>query len=158
MEAKWCVYMLRCGDGTFYTGITNDLDKRIAAHRKGSGAKYTAGRGPFSVFYTETGLSKSAASKREHIIKKMSRKKKEGLTGGSMKIVSVSSGENSDVPSIHLCLGTGLNHHLCDTLFHASETDIDGYVVFDGNDPRAFFKYRKDAEFFLKNHQSYEKP
>jgi putative endonuclease len=43
---RWCVYLLRCGDGSLYAGITNDLQKRLQAHRSGKGARYTRGRGP----------------------------------------------------------------------------------------------------------------
>ena len=47
----WYVYILRCGDGTLYTGITDDVDRRLAVHRSGKGAKYTRGRGPLEVVY-----------------------------------------------------------------------------------------------------------
>ena len=48
---QWCVYILRCGDGTLYTGMTDDFEKRLAAHRSGKGAKYTRGRAPFEAVY-----------------------------------------------------------------------------------------------------------
>ena len=73
------VYILRCGDGSFYTGWTNDLKKRLTAHQEGRGAKYTRGRGPLQLVYTEEFDSKSEAIKREYHIKKMSRKEKETL-------------------------------------------------------------------------------
>ena len=50
---SYTLYILRCGDGTLYTGITNDLPRRLYAHRAGTGAKYTRGRGPLSLVYTE---------------------------------------------------------------------------------------------------------
>lgn len=79
-EGKWTVYILRCGDGTLYTGITNDMDARLAAHRCGKGAKYTRGRGPLELAYTEVLDTKSLALKREHGIKSLSREQKLALT------------------------------------------------------------------------------
>jgi len=76
---QWVVYILKCADGTLYTGITNDLGARLAAHEDGSGAKYTRGRGPFKVVYVEDCAGRSAASAREFAIKKLSRAGKMGL-------------------------------------------------------------------------------
>jgi len=73
---QWVVYILKCSDGSFYTGITNDLEARVAAHSDGSGAKYTKGRGPFEIVYTEECDDRSAASSREFAIKKLSRAEK----------------------------------------------------------------------------------
>ena len=73
---EWTVYILACADGSLYTGITNDLDSRIAAHEDGTGAKYTRGRGPFRLAYTESCENRSAASKRERDIKNLSRDEK----------------------------------------------------------------------------------
>jgi putative endonuclease len=70
------VYLLRCGDGTLYTGITNDLEKRIDAHRTGRGARYTRGRGPLTLLHHEPVRTKSAALKREHQWKRMRRAEK----------------------------------------------------------------------------------
>ena len=75
----WYVYMLRCGDGTLYTGITDEVDRRLAAHRSGKGAKYTRGRGPLELVYTEEQPDKSAALRREVQIKKLRREQKEAL-------------------------------------------------------------------------------
>jgi len=72
----WIVYILRCVDGTLYTGITNDLDRRVSAHESGQGAKYTKGRGPFQLVYNETCEDRGAASKRENEIKSLSRDEK----------------------------------------------------------------------------------
>ena len=79
MEKTWYLYILRCGDGTLYTGITTDVDKRLEAHRTGKGAKYTRGRGPLELVYREELPDHSAALKREHEIKAMSRTEKEKL-------------------------------------------------------------------------------
>ena len=72
----WYIYILRCGDDTLYTGITDDVEKRFAAHCAGKGAKYTRGRGPLTLVYMEEVEDKSAALKREHVIKKLSRAEK----------------------------------------------------------------------------------
>jgi putative endonuclease len=73
---RWCVYLLRCGDGTLYAGITNDLCKRLGAHRNGRGARYTRGRGPLTLVHEEPARSKSAALRREHQLKRMRRREK----------------------------------------------------------------------------------
>lgn len=75
----WYVYMLRCGDGTLYTGMTDDVQRRLAAHRSGKGAKYTRGRGPLELVYTEEQPDKGSALRREHKIKKLRREQKEAL-------------------------------------------------------------------------------
>ena len=69
----WYVYILSCRDGTLYTGITNDLDRRIRAHNDGKGAKYTRSRGPVKVVYREIYESRSMAQKREYKIKQWTR-------------------------------------------------------------------------------------
>ena len=75
----WTVYILRCGDGTLYTGITDDIPRRLAAHRAGKGAKYTRGRGPLELVYQERVPDKSAALRREAAIKRLRRREKERL-------------------------------------------------------------------------------
>ena len=60
----WWVYILRCADGTLYTGATNDLDRRLAAHNAGRGAKYTRARRPVALVYREAAADKSAALQR----------------------------------------------------------------------------------------------
>lgn len=70
------VYMLRCKDGSLYTGWTNDLVHRLAMHRSGRGAKYTRGRGPLELVYTEELADKESALRRECAIKAMPRAKK----------------------------------------------------------------------------------
>ena len=73
---SWTVYILECGDGTLYTGITNRLQERIEAHGAGLGAKYTRGRGASRVVYTEPAADRAAASRRETAIKKLTRQAK----------------------------------------------------------------------------------
>ena len=70
------VYLLRCSDGSLYCGWTNELERRLVAHNSGKGAKYTRGRRPVELVYTEEYESKSAAMKREYEIKQLSRAEK----------------------------------------------------------------------------------
>lgn len=76
---SWHAYLLRCGDGSLYAGATNDLRKRLAAHRAGAGAKYTRGRGPLALVWKKRVRSKSAALKLEARVKRMTRKGKLAL-------------------------------------------------------------------------------
>ena len=77
--SAWTLYILKCNDDSYYTGITNNIEKRIADHEAGKGAKYTRGRGPFEIVYQEKWLDRSSASKREFEVKKLSRSEKENL-------------------------------------------------------------------------------
>ncbi len=72
-------YILECADGTLYTGWTNDLEKRLAAHNAGQGAKYTRGRGPVRLRYYEVFTDKEAALRREASLKRLSRTEKLAL-------------------------------------------------------------------------------
>ena len=76
MEKEWTVYILECRDGTLYTGITDDLPRRLKAHEAGKGAKYTRGRGPLTLRYQEQHPDKSAALKRELALKRLRRSEK----------------------------------------------------------------------------------
>ncbi|KDE60278.1 endonuclease [Halostagnicola sp. A56] len=75
------VYVLECADGSLYTGYTTDLERRVAEHNAGDGAKYTQARTPVEVVYRERYDSKSAAMSREYEIKQRSRVEKERLVG-----------------------------------------------------------------------------
>ena len=79
----WWVYILRCADGTLYTGATNDLDCRLAAHNAGRGAKYTRARRPVALVYREEAADKSAALQREAALKKLARAAKLRLIAGA---------------------------------------------------------------------------
>ena len=79
MEKSWYVYILECRDGTYYTGITDNLPRRLAAHNDGRGAKYTRGRGPVTLLYRESCPDKSMALRREIQIKRLTRREKEEL-------------------------------------------------------------------------------
>lgn len=81
MENNWYLYLLRCGDGTLYCGITTDVEKRLAQHRSGKGAKYTRGRQPLELVYTEPCADHSSALKREWEVKHLTREEKLALTG-----------------------------------------------------------------------------
>lgn len=79
MESVWYLYILRCADGSLYTGITTNVERRFAAHSAGKGAKYTRGRGPLELVYREECGSHSDALKREWQIKQLTREEKEKL-------------------------------------------------------------------------------
>ena len=79
METTWKLYMLRCRDGSLYTGITTDVEKRLEAHCSGKGAKYTRGRGPLELVYQEECGDHSTALKREIEIKALTREDKLNL-------------------------------------------------------------------------------
>lgn len=81
MEAMWYLYILRCRDGSLYTGITTDVARRFAAHQEGKGAKYTRGRGPLELVYQEVCATHSAALRRELEIKALPRQEKLALLG-----------------------------------------------------------------------------
>ena len=82
METIWYLYILRCRDGSLYTGITTDVEKRLEAHRCGKGAKYTRGRGPLELVYRERCGDHSRALKRELEIKALPREAKLALIEG----------------------------------------------------------------------------
>lgn len=82
MDKQWSLYILRCGDGTLYTGITVDVEKRFRAHACGKGAKYTRGRGPLSLVYREVCGTHSDALRRELFIKSLPREEKQRLIEG----------------------------------------------------------------------------
>ena len=83
MEKQWVVYILECADGTLYTGITDDLARRLKAHNTGRGAKYTRGRGPVELRYQEPCADHGMALRREIAIKRLSRAEKRALIGGN---------------------------------------------------------------------------
>jgi putative endonuclease len=76
---NWSIYILECSDGTYYTGITNNIGKRLKSHQKGKGARYTSGRLPVKIAYQKDGLTESQARKEEFQIKSWSRPEKEKL-------------------------------------------------------------------------------
>ena len=73
---NWVVYMLECADKSLYTGITTNLERRLAEHKAGKGARYTKGRGPFRLVYSETCAGRAEATRRETAIKLLDKAKK----------------------------------------------------------------------------------
>ena len=95
-EKSWTVYMLRCGDGTLYTGATCDLPRRLAAHQRGRGAKYPRCRLPVVLVYREAAENQSAALRREAAIKRLRRTEKLALIGAA------SSGDSHPAQGLQL--------------------------------------------------------
>jgi len=75
-KKPWVVYLLECTDGTYYCGITNNLEKRLKAHNSGKGAKYTKKRGPYILLGTISALDKTAAARLEYFIKQQTKREK----------------------------------------------------------------------------------
>ena len=84
MENNHYMYVLRCKDNTYYTGYTNALEKRIAKHNEGKGAKYTRGRRPVELIYQKTFSTKEEAMKAEYMFKRLSRIHKEKIMRGEI--------------------------------------------------------------------------
>lgn len=76
MSKEYYCYIVRCSDGTLYTGLTTDVERRVKEHNAGKGAKYTSMRGPVELIYQEPAGDRSSATKRERKIKQMSRERK----------------------------------------------------------------------------------
>jgi putative endonuclease len=81
-NANFYTYILRCADGSLYTGWTNDLTRRVAAHNSGTGSKYTRSRLPVELVYSEEFKEKQAAQRREYEIKQLPRASKKKLIAG----------------------------------------------------------------------------
>jgi putative endonuclease len=79
---SWTVYLARCGDGTLYTGVTTDPERRLAQHNAGCGGAYTRSRVPVVLVYWEKAPDRSGALRRERAIKRLSRAQKEVLVAG----------------------------------------------------------------------------
>ena len=85
----WYVYLLECRNGHLYCGIAIDVDERIAAHNAGTGAKYTAGRGPIVVVYRRRCMSKSLALRLEYAIKQLTKTEKQELLANPARVTSI---------------------------------------------------------------------
>ena len=77
--SDWYVYMLECADGSLYTGMTNDVERRLTAHQQGKGARYTRARLPVKLVYQEPANNRSAAARREYQIKRLPVARKRAL-------------------------------------------------------------------------------
>lgn len=97
-------YIVRCSDGTYYTGWTNDLEKRVEAHNTGKGAKYTRTRCPVALAYYETFQTKEEAMRREWQIKHLTRQEKEKLIGKEKRL------EGREVENV-----VGNDDYICNT-------------------------------------------
>ncbi|MDA0822485.1 MAG: GIY-YIG nuclease family protein [Proteobacteria bacterium] len=80
----WIVYIVRCADESLYTGVTTQLEQRIAKHNAGKGAKYTRSRRPVVVMYSELAVDRSTALRRERAIKRLSTASKRRLVGAAI--------------------------------------------------------------------------
>ena len=69
--SQWHVYIVRCADGSLYTGIATDVQRRVSEHNAGQGAKYTRGRRPVALVYREAAKDRGGALKREYVIKQL---------------------------------------------------------------------------------------
>ena len=87
------VYILKCNDNTYYTGYTKDIKKRVKIHNEGKGAKYTRGRGPHQLVYTQSFETKGEALRNEYKIKQLSRKEKEMLIAKESRKINDSNPE-----------------------------------------------------------------
>jgi len=96
MSARWHVYMLRCADGTLYTGVARDLDRRLLQHNgeRAGGPKYTRGRRPVQLVWSEPAPDRSSAQQREAAIKQLKRQDKLQLTFGNNTGVSPGPSES----------------------------------------------------------------
>ena len=94
-DASWWVYVLRCGDGSLYCGITNDLKRRVRQHREGTGARYTRGRGPLRIAHWWVLGSKPEALKAEHAFKKLGSEQKRAAIRGCRRGVAPVIGRKS---------------------------------------------------------------
>lgn len=83
----WYVYIVECADGTLYTGCTTNIEHRLEKHNSGKGAKYTRGNGPVQLLHSEECRDKSAAQKREHEIKQLTRSAKLELISSYSQLV-----------------------------------------------------------------------
>lgn len=90
----WFVYMIRCTDGSLYTGITTDMQRRLAQHASRRGAKYFRGRAPGEVVYLEDGHTRSSASRREAQIKKLPAAAKQALIAADSNTLGMRTAED----------------------------------------------------------------
>ncbi len=92
------MYILRCGDGTYYTGWTNDLPRRLAAHRAGRGSKYTRAHQPVELVYCEAFPTKQEAMRREWAVKQLSRAEKTKLIAQGIRAPLPENTEINNIP------------------------------------------------------------
>jgi putative endonuclease len=86
----WYLYLIRCRDGSLYTGITTDVERRLAEHQAGKGSKYLRGRSPLTLVFKEKVGSKNHALAVEIKVKKLTKARKEELVGGNTSLADIS--------------------------------------------------------------------
>jgi len=86
---RYSLYIVRCGDGTLYTGIATDVDRRVDAHAGSRGAKYLRGRGPIELVFAERVGDRAAASRAEYRVKRLDRQDKEALIAGRRSLAEL---------------------------------------------------------------------
>lgn len=121
---QWGVYLLRCGDGTLYCGVTNDMEKRLCAHRAGKGARYTRGRGPLTLLhFTGCRFDHGTALQHEHAIKKLAQHAKTAYLEKISKTRRVKRPQKKkscfeEIPGVGPCMASDLHdlglHNLAD--------------------------------------------
>ena len=89
MKAIWSIYLIRCSDGSLYTGITTDVIRRLEMHRTGKGAKYLKTRRPLELVFSKEVGNRSQASKLEYAVKQLSKAKKEQIVSGEFDCLSL---------------------------------------------------------------------
>ena len=89
--SQWHLYLIRCGDGSLYTGITTDVARRLADHRDGKGAKYLLGRKPLQVVFHQLIGERALAQRVEHRVKRLSKREKEALVQGRVSLACMIS-------------------------------------------------------------------
>jgi len=130
----WYLYIVECKDGTFYTGITTDIKKRINAHNSGRGAKYTRGRGPVKLMHLRRYLDRSSASKAEYQVKKLKRGKKirminEFALPGEIVIASGRSAIKKSLYALVVNVReySFANHTVCDSVMYDFSDGTTGF-------------------------------
>jgi len=99
-DQRYSVYILRCADGTLYTGIATDIDRRIQEHERGArGAKYLRGRGPLELVYQQAATGRGLALRIEHRIKQLDRTQKEALIAGDGVLLTFVNNSTDDQAS-----------------------------------------------------------
>lgn len=103
-RSSWFIYLIRCGDGSLYTGIATDVDRRLNEHKSGKrGAKYLRGRKPLRLVFRCRAVDRSEASRIESQIKKLSREQKEALVAGSLTLEGVQAPQAAPVVESQPC-------------------------------------------------------
>ncbi|GAB6081889.1 hypothetical protein JCM30471_08030 [Desulfuromonas carbonis] len=99
MTRNWQVYILLCSDGSFYTGITTDMERRLLEHGAGRGARYCRGRTPLKLVFLETGHDRSSASRREAQIKGLHAEAKRQLIAGEKPVPNLAQPTVKESPA-----------------------------------------------------------